>query len=794
MIYPSDFEAVIGFDRIRQSLLEACRYDSSRKAAAEMPLITDYDSLVNTFDLLDEWKMFSSQHAQAFNPEGTSDISAWLNGLQVENFYFNEEELLSIYHVGRAYSTLYRQISRKKEDYPLLSQLLSEVSGISEAEQIILSVIDLKGDMRPNASVELGKLNNAIGKLEQESRQLTRSLFRQWREAGFTADTEMTIREERLVIPIKAEFKRKVQGFVKDVSATGQVLYIEPVESLELNNRLKELYADRRREREKILIATADRLRPLSGSLAACMEGLWKIDYLDAKNSLASRLEANRPGINKEHVIQVRNGYHPVLRQLLGKDKKNMVPLNLKLDRQERMMIISGPNAGGKSISLKTAMLLQYMAQHGLFVPSGPDSSYGIFRHFLIDCGDGQSLDAGLSTFSAHLMHLKKMDEMAGPGVLIGIDEIGDGTDPRFGGPIAQSILENLLKKEATAIVTTHFSRLKEWAGHTTGVLNASMAYDTEKLQPLYVLVSGRPGSSFALELLRKTGFSDHLLGRVKELSGEESGKTEDLLLELEQRQHELSRQLQESAKKQAHLDHLLEEYRKIKEKLETRKSDILEQAREKARKMLDEANRQIELTIRVIQENKAEKKETGKARAKLNQFAEKVVKPAIEKKPVQQIPKTAVKINWIPGMLVRSLGNNNTGEVLEVKKGKLKVAFGLVQIWIPENELEAATETKQSKKKLNTSGFNWVERNAVFSPTLDVRGMTGEEAMKKVMVWMDEAYALGQFNLKIIHGRGDGILRKTLREYFKSLGFVKSYRSEREEQGGDGCTLVELR
>lgn len=467
------------------------------------------------------------------------------------------------------------------------------------------------------------------------------------------------------------------------------------------------------------------------------------------------------------------------------------MPLNIKLDETERMMVISGPNAGGKSVALKTTMLLQYMAQHGLHIPASSESTCGIFNHFLIDCGDGQNIDAGLSTFSAHLQNLKKMTDLSAKGCFIGIDEIGDGTDPRFGGPIAQTVLEKLLANDSTVLVTTHFSRLKEWAGKTPGVINAGMAYDTKHLQPLFRLVSGRPGGSFALELLRKTGFGIGMIERVETLSGEESGKAEDLLLSLEQKQKDLDDALAANRNQQEHLERLLAEYGKLKEKLQTKRSEILEQARVKANRMLDEANREIEKTIRIIRENRADKEKTRIARGQLSIHKEKLSKP--EEPEVVKAEEKPVVVNWLPGMKVKNKSGDASGEVLEVKKDKLKVAFGLVKMWVPVNELIPAFAEKQDAKHFGTSGFNWVERNAAFSPSSDVRGKNGEEALKEVSGWLDEAFALGQRSLKIIHGRGDGVLRKILRQHFKSLPYIKSYRSESEQQGGDGCTLIEL-
>jgi DNA mismatch repair protein MutS2 len=347
-----------------------------------------------------------------------------------------------------------------------------------------------------------------------------------------------------------------------------------------------------------------------------------------------------------------------------------------------------------------------------------------------------------------------------------------------------------LLKKGASAIVTTHFSSVKEWAGQTAGVQNAGMAYDLQHLQPLYRMVPGKPGSSFALQLLKKTGFSNQIIQEIEGLGGEESRKTEHLLIELEQQQAKLQQLLIENEQKEKHLQLLLEEYHSLKQKIEGRRREMLEQAKIKAGRMLDEANKHIEMTIRVIREHKADKVKTQEVRGKLNKFKEQIkTETAPEEKPV----KPFVPVKWLPGMPVKSMQNGAVGEVLEVKKDKLKVALGLVQVWLPITEVAPAEKQTTGKRVPNAKGFNWIERSAAFNPRLDLRGEREEDALKKLAVWMDEAYALGQFNLKVVHGRGDGILRKSLRQYLKSVNYVRSYHSEQEEQGGDGCTVITL-
>ena len=784
MIYPSEFETVIGFDRIREALKSRCRFVTTSQRFSGMQMLTALSEIQLHFDQSDQWRLFSEKHPSALPFEGSEDLMQGLAVLGVENAFFSEEELFSISRTVNNYLRFTAVLRKFSTDYPLLYALAVEDEGLQTITRNIEAVINDKGQMKANASVPFAKLSTDIERIEKEVRNQVKQIFKQWRDAGYTADAELTVREERIVIPVKSEHKRRVDGFVKDVSATGQVLFVEPVQSLELNNRLKELYAERRRERERILLKITDTLRPYRNSVEATMQSLVSMDLLSAKMAYFGSIAAQRPVLSSHPIISLKKAINPLLKS------QNPVPLDLQLTLENRFLIISGPNAGGKSVALKTAFLLQYMVQHGLFIPASPDSECGVFEGMMIDCGDGQSMEAGLSTFSAHLAHLKAMTAAARPGILLGVDEIGDGTDPRFGGPIARVILEQLLKKGASAIVTTHFSSVKEWAGQTPGVLNAGMAYDLQHLQPLYKMVPGKPGSSFALQLLKKTGFSDHVIKEIEGLGGEESRKTEHLLIELEHQQAKLQHLLAENEQKERHLQMLLEEYHSLKQKIETRRREMLEQAKIKAGRMLDEANKEIEMTIRVIREHRADKIKTQEVRGKFNQFREKMkTEPVKEVKPESPV----IPVKWIPGMPVKSVQNGAVGEVLEVKKDKLKVALGLVQVWLPLTEVEPAQSQKNAKKSPTTKGFNWVERNATFNPRLDLRGEREEGALKKVALWMDEAYALGQFNLKIIHGRGDGILRKSLRQYLKTLNYVRSYHSEQEEQGGDGCTVITL-
>jgi DNA mismatch repair protein MutS2 len=801
LIYPADFEEVTGFARLREMLADLCRYESTQALVRDMQLLHTESLILRMYDETDEWKKFREVHPAVADKGAIKDIHPWLSSLDIENFFFDEDELFVMLEVLDAYAALFPVLQKNKENFPVLCEILGALDGISTCRDIIRAVIDPKAKLLAYASPAYGKLGAEIERMEKDARQVARNMFRVWRDAGYTAETDITVRDERLVVPIQAEFKRKVQGFVKDVSATGKVIYIEPLESLELNNRLTELYAEKRRERERILRLTTAKLRPQRPALAGAMSTLVAFDFIRVRVDLANKLSANRPGIKNAALIELKQAVNPLLWLKNKPAKKPTVPMNLHLDETDRIMVISGPNAGGKSISLKTAMLLQYMGQCGLFVTANPESTIGVFQNLSIDCGDGQSIEDGLSTFSAHLQHLKKMTTIAAKRSFFAIDELGDGTDPRFGGPIAQAILEEMLASGAIGVVTTHYSRLKEWASQTRGVVNASMAYDTRELKPLYQLVSGKPGSSFALELMRKTGFDARTIERVQGLSGEESGRTEDLLMDLSAKQLDLNDILEENIQKQKQLELLLSEYSILKEKINSRKKDILDAARSKAEDLLKEANKQIELTIRTIREHGANPEKTKQAREKLRNFEQKKVVEKQEKN-TEILQSSALEIagnqpkkktDYKPGMQIRNLLNASKGEVLEVKKDKLLAAFGLLKMWVPLSEVEPLEKEKAVKHKKAISGYDWVARQSEFRVVLDLRGVGAEDALKKVQNWLDEAYALGQNNLKIIHGRGDGILRKALREFFKTLNYVKAWRSEHEEQGGDGCTIVEL-
>ncbi len=799
MIYPQNFEDLIGFAPLRTEMFQACKLEGTHELVSSFQMKTNILELREDLDTLDECYQIMNTRPSLFEWQDAVDMQNMLKHVHVEGYFLVEEEWIGLLANIKIYDSFAQALLNNEGLFPNFRRLFPKSAETKLLLNSILKVIDLKGFLRTDASANYQKISTEIHRIEKEVRQQTRSIFNEWKKLGYTAENEVTIREERLVIPILAEFKRKVKGFLKDISSTGKVLFMEPAAIVELNNRLKELLAERRREREKILKALTQELKPHVHVLNSWMLSIQKADFIQAKYQLCSKYEAQRPQEIGGNGLVLKTAVHPVLKKELAKQNAKVVPLDIDLS-EKRVVVISGPNAGGKSVVLKTALLLQYWYQCGFFISAKPESQMGLFDYLGIDCGDGQSIVSGLSTFSAHLHHLKNITEKANAKALVGLDELGTGTDPRYGAPIAQVMLENLLEKGAWAIATTHFSQIREWGRTDPSVLQASMAYDALALKPLYQFVQGKPGSSFALELMRKTGFESSWIERINQLAGVDLGKTEDLMLEWERKNQYLEQLLLENEEKNRHLQLLMSEYQQLKQKIADKRQTALTQAKKEAETLLFEANKRIEQTIRIIQENKADKTKTLRARQDLDDFKKQVTKSSKENKTKEVVPKNPENSgprkdpNWkpIPGEFVMNDSAEQVGEVIEIKKNKVLVVFGLIKMWIPLEELSPAVKTKNQKKS-ESKGFQWIERQSAFQGELDLRGVRTEEAKNKLLVFLDEAYALGHSRVKIIHGRGDGILRKMLRDFLKSLNYVKEYASEHSERGGDGCTIVVL-
>ncbi|MEJ2005575.1 MAG: Smr/MutS family protein, partial [Cyclobacteriaceae bacterium] len=594
----------------------------------------------------------------------------------------------------------------------------------------------------------------------------------------------------RLVIPVLAEYKRRIKGFIHDESATGQTVYLEPAQVLESNNEIRELEYAEKREIIRVLTDLTDRLRPHIKTLTALSDLLGTFDFIRSRARLARTLKAVKPSCKGKPIMDLVEARHPLLTLNYGESGKKVVPVSLQLDDSSRIMVISGPNAGGKSVALKTVGLMQYMWQCGLLVPVDEQSTIGIFNDIFIDIGDEQSIENDLSTYSSHLTLMKNFMANAAEHSLVLIDEFGTGTDPQFGGAIAEAILKELLELRSRGVITTHYSNIKTFAEKNKGLMNGAMKYDVEHLEPLYELQPGIPGSSFSFEVARKIGLPDAIIAHARDLVGQKQVNVDELILKLEKQEQEIRERDRVLKEREAETARLEAKYRKLSEELETNKKEIITKAKEEASDLLRQTNREIEKTIRHIKENKAQKEETQKIRGRLEALKEKV-------KPGQKMPDR-VPEELEEGDMVRLMGKDVTGEVLSVRGKKVEVQVGALKTIVKKNQLEKISKTEarsqQRGRSSVRSNVDMNQRLSGFSHTLDVRGKRALEALSAVTRFIDDAVLFSANEVRILHGKGDGILRKAIRENLRGNPQVGDVRDEHVERGGAGISVVSLK
>ncbi|WP_192811671.1 endonuclease MutS2 [Pontibacter sp. BAB1700] len=629
-------------------------------------------------------------------------------------------------------------------------------------------------------------------------RKTISSIIRHAKNEGWTpGDAEPTIRGGRLVIPVIAEHKRRIKGLIHDESNTGQTVYIEPESIFELNNDIKDLENSYHRELIRILVGLTNTLRNFIPELRKAYQYLGLLDFIRAKAAFARRIEAAMPKLHKYPHIAWKEAIHPLLYLSHKQLGKPTVPMELELTRDQRILLISGPNAGGKSVSLKTVGLVQYMLQTGMLIPVADNSEAGIFHDIFIDIGDEQSIENDLSTYSSHLTNMKKFVTVADNKSLVLIDEFGTGTEPVLGGAIAEAVLQNLNDSKVFGVITTHYTNLKNFAERTPGIVNGAMRYDHKNLQPLYQLEIGKPGSSFAIEIARKIGLPRHIVDKASSLVGKDKIRYDRLLEELETEKQELEKKLKEATALELKLKRNVKEYQELKNFLEESKQDVMREAKGKAKLLLKDANQKIEATIQQIKQSQAEKEQTKMARRELEEFATEKVRKE-EPRPAHK----RVTSNGGPlkaGDTVSLIGQDSVGQIVGIKGKTAEVLFGGLKTIVKVDNLERAeAQTKKQKKAETvegyTRGMNITQRMADFGSTIDIRGEYAEDALNKVMNFTDEAIMLGIPEIKIIHGRGNGVLRQVVRDYLYSVPEVVSLASEAEERGGDGATLAVLK
>ena len=864
MIYPNNFEHKLGFDEIRRLLKERCLSTLGKEEVDEIAFSTNADAINEQLAQVREFRRLKEEKDD-FPMQYFFDVRESIMRIRLENTHLEEDEVWDLRRSLETIANIVRYLEHGTEEtasgetkypYPALHRLTEGVVTFPAMIRRIDSILDKFGKIKDSASMTLATIRHDLEKTQSGiSRTLYTILHTAQKDGLVDKDAAPTMRDGRLVIPVAPQIKRRISGIVHDESATGKTVFIEPTEVVEANNKVRQLEAEERREVIRILTVFTDEVRPHVNEILDSYQLLAQIDLIQAKTNWAELTKAFEPVVGYKPHIDWIHAVHPLLQLSLEKQGKKVVPLDISLTSQSspltskagRLLIISGPNAGGKSVCLKTVGLLQYMLQCGLPIPIGDRSTVGIFHHILIDIGDEQSIENDLSTYSSHLMNMKQMMKQANEKSLILIDEFGSGTEPTIGGAIAEALLNQFWKKQTFGVITTHYQNLKHFAEDHPGVVNGAMLYDRHEMQALFQLAIGQPGSSFAIEIARKTGIPEEVIKEASDIVGSDYIQSDKYLQDIvrdkrywegkRQTIHQHEKRLEVSGKR---LEETIEE-------IEAERKEILRRAKEQAEELLRESNKKIENAIREIKEAQAEKERTRLAREELNAFKEEIAdldtkendeaierkirqiqerKERREKKKKEKREARGEKLENTPsednslatnssslttfsaGDTVRIKGLTSVGEI-ESTDGKMAtVIFGGMKTKMRVERLEHAERPKQqttrAEERNNSIAGSYAtvsrdtrdvidSRKLNFRQDLDVRGMRGDEAINAVTYFIDDAILVGMSRIRILHGTGTGILRQLIRQYLSTVPNVKSYRDEHVQFGGAGITVVDL-
>ena len=757
LFFPDNIEEKIDFTVIREELMHRCSSALGRERVEAMQMETDYETVLRLLLVTDQMRAVLSDPALTFPRGEIHDLREAVARVRGEGLFLDETELNNLRHsITYAAELEHFFASLDIQRYALVKELGSSDAGLEEIVRTIDRVLDRYGRLADNASPELARIRREMTNLQGSVGRTLQSILRQAKTDGFVdADAAPTIREGRLVIPVSPAFKRKVGGIVHDESATGKTVYIEPQQVVEANNHIRELESAERRERIRILQNVTDELRPRTDLILASQEMLAEVDFIRAKASLAQTLGAIRPELVNGPLLDWVEARHPVLWLHYAPQGKRVVPLSVRLEAEKNhVLVISGPNAGGKSVCLKTVALLQYMLQCGLLVPVAEQSRAGIFDRLMIDIGDEQSIQDELSTYSSHLRNMKEFLRHADERTLLLIDEMGTGTEPMIGGAIAEAILRELVSRRVFGVITTHYTNLKHFAEETDGVVNGAMLYDRGAMRPLFQLSIGQAGSSFAIEIARQTGLGEPIIAYATELVGEEHIEYDRQLQDIARDKRYWERKRQQVRQREKELEAKIAEYEARLAGAKAEKRAIIEQARQEAEELLQQANATIERTIREIKEAKAEKEKTKAARAKVEQLKERVA----------------------------PLGPPMEGGREGAKDGKKGVLRDLRDLRVLKGGIAEAPAAPVSSSTAIAHA-----RKVKFERTLDLRGMRVDEATEALIAYMDDALMVGAGEVTILHGTGTGALKQVTRDYLNGLNNARRKRGQVALEFGDG-------
>ncbi|MCS2209845.1 endonuclease MutS2 [Bacteroides fragilis] len=831
MIYPQNFEQKIGFDQIRQLLKDKCLSTLGEERVNEMNFSDHFEEVDELLNQVAEFVRII-QEEDNFPDQFFFDVRPSLKRIRIEGMYMDEQELFDLRRSLETIRDIIRFLQRNDEEesdcpYPSLKKLAGDITVFPQLITKIDGILNKYGKIKDNASTELSRIRRELANTMGSISRSLNSILRNAQSEGYVdKDVAPTMRDGRLVIPVAPGLKRKIKGIVHDESASGKTVFIEPAEVVEANNRIRELEGDERREIIRILTEFSNTLRPSIPEILQSYEFLAEIDFIRAKSHFAIQTNSIKPSLENEQLLDWTMAVHPLLQLSLAKHGKKVVPLDIELNLKRRILIISGPNAGGKSVCLKTVGLLQYMLQCGMLVPMHERSHVGLFGSIFIDIGDEQSIEDDLSTYSSHLTNMKIMMKNCNERSLILIDEFGGGTEPQIGGAIAEAVLKRFNIKGTFGVITTHYQNLKHFAEDHEGVVNGAMLYDRHLMQALFQLQIGNPGSSFAVEIARKIGLPEDVIADASEIVGSEYINADKYLQDIVRDKRYWEGKRQTIRQREKHMEETIARYQAEMEELQKSRKEIIRQAKEEAERLLQESNARIENTIRTIKEAQAEKEKTRlvrqeladfresidnltskeqedkiarkmeKLKEKQNRKKEKKQNGTKEQPAVQQTPKATPITEGCP---VRIKGQSSVGEVLEINGKNAVVAFGSIKTTVKTERLERSNAIPQKQESAKSSFVSnqtqdsMYEKKLNFKQDIDVRGMRGDEALQAVTYFVDDAILVGMSRVRILHGTGTGILRTLIRQYLQTIPGVRHFADEHIQLGGAGITVVDL-
>jgi len=824
VIYPYNFEQKLGFDKIRQFIAQYCLSPLGRDVIEKMKFNTEIKTVTRWLDQVEEFCFLLAEERE-FPSSHFIDVRGSLQHIKPLGTWMDEKELFDLKRSLQAIIDVKQFFDPDSEgEAPLYPNLYALTQGIGVFPQMIQRidrVVDKFGKIKDNASPLLAEIRRNISRTANGISKNLYEILRKAQHEGFVdKDVTPTLRDGRLMIPVTMAYKRKVKGIVHDESATGKTAFIEPDVVVQANNRIRELEGDERREVIHILTSVSDEIRPLISEILDSYTFLAKIDFIRAKALLARDLKAIKPKLTKEKDLDWLRARHPLLMLSLRKQGKEVVPLDIALNEKDRMLIISGPNAGGKSVCLKTIGLLQYMLQCGLLIPVMENSRTFLFNDIFMDIGDEQSIENDLSTYSSHLTNMKAFVRGCNPMSLILIDEFGSGTEPQIGGAIAEALLHRFNESKSFGVITTHYQNLKHFAEGNEGVINGAMLYDRHEMQPLFKLAIGNPGSSFAIEIARKIGLPNDVIEEASANVGSTYINMDKYLQDIVRDKRYWENKRQNIRIKEKQIEKVTQRYEENLEKINEQRKAILHQAKDEAKMMLSQANARIENTVKEIKESNADKERTRLVRKELEDFKVSVqdkkeedvriaqkIKRIKDKEREQKhnlrkvtTPTMAQKEKpWGVGDFVKLKGQTSAGSILAIKGNQITVAFGMLKTTVKKLQLERVSknqikrDTRQSTFVSSETREHMHEKKINFKQEFDIRGMRAEEALQAVTYYIDDAIQTDAGRVRILHGTGTGALRQVIRDYLRVTPGIKSFRDESVQLGGAGITIVEF-